>query len=165
MSSLRSQRGEDLIWVTVVTQSHRPYGCLSHGLPEAAMLITEDKCHLTPEWQMVFLGPCSGLLPKLSTSTTNLFASASVGVRGTMKVMMCRRRLYVMVPTSSCFVPWLDLCPWLWLTAIFNVHNFVHNSMGEQVRCTNSKDVQMSAISLLFEQCRLFIVIDKLIQN
>lgn len=117
---IEKQRGEDLIWVTVVTQSHRPYGCLSHGLPEAAMLITEDKCHLTPEWQMVFLGLCTGLLPKLGTSTTNLFALASDGLRGTMKVMMCQGRLYVMLPTSSCYVPWLDPCPRLWLTANFS---------------------------------------------
>lgn len=47
----------------------------------------------------------------------------------------------------------------------YDVHNFVHNSMEEQVRCTKSEDVQMSVISLLFEQCRLLIVIDKWIQN
>lgn len=142
VSSLRSQRGEDLIWVTVVTQSHRPYGCLSHGLPEAAMLITEDKCHLTPEWQMVFLGLCTGLLPKLGT--TNLFALASVGLRGTMKVMMCQGRLYVMLPTSSCYVPWLDPCPRLWLTANFSALRTQQHGraslMRQQRGCSNVCD-------------------------
>lgn len=76
---------------------------------------------------MVFLGLCTGLLPKLGTSTANLFAQASVGLRGTMKVMMCQGPLYEMLPTSSCFVPWVDPCPRLWLAA-----NFIHDSMEEQ---------------------------------
>ncbi len=139
LSSLRRRRGEDLIWVTVVTQSHRPYGCLSHGLPEAAMLITEDKCHLTPEWQMVFLGLCTGLLPKLGTSTTNIFASPSVGLRGTKKVMMCQGPLYEMLPTSSCFVPWVDPCPRLWLTANFNTLKDISYTIVWRARCTNNR--------------------------
>lgn len=36
----------------VVTRCHRPYGCLSHGLPEAAMLITEERAtwHQSDRW-------------------------------------------------------------------------------------------------------------------
>lgn len=77
---------------------------------------------------MVFLGLCTALLPRLGAGTANLFASATVRLRGTMKVMMCQGRLYVMLPASSCFVPWVDPCPWLWLTANFNTLKGISNT-------------------------------------